>query len=122
MFALGAGLKDHKKDNKMSEVIVVYELVSTDPTSVEKAQELEEKVKGIEITGEGNDSSDQVQQYYAKLGKTEIKDGPFGIKKVACTFEIPDASGVQDALENALKALDCVEADSVECTFAGRPV
>jgi len=104
---------------KMGSVIIVFDVVPVQKDQ-EGAEAVMEKLKSVAISGKGEDSNGVVQSYYANVGAIEVQDFVFGTKKVAATYEVPDASGIQDALSAALEAVDGVE--TVEVKSVGRPL
>jgi translation elongation factor EF-1beta len=106
---------------KMGSVIIVYDVVPSQNDQA-GADVVAEKLKGVTIIGSGPSSKDESvdEQYYCNVGAIEVQDFVFGTKKVVATYEIPDAGGSQDALEQALNEVDGV--DTVTFVNAGRPV
>ena len=105
----------------MGSVVIVYDIVPSQNDQA-GAEALAEQLKGVTISGEGPSAKDEsvMEPYTLEIGAIEVQDFVFGTKKVVATFEIPDAGGAQDALEEALKAVEGV--DTVTFVSAGRPV
>ncbi|MFH1450555.1 MAG: hypothetical protein ABIF92_01070 [archaeon] len=105
----------------MGSVIIVFDVVPVEKDQA-GAEALMEKLKQVTILGEGPSAKDETKMdpYYLNIGAMEVRDFVFGTKKVVATYEIPDAGGAQEALENALEAVDGVE--SVTFVTAGRPI
>ncbi|MDP7282479.1 MAG: hypothetical protein QF475_02480 [Candidatus Undinarchaeales archaeon] len=105
----------------MGSVLIVFDIIPNEKDQA-GAEALAEKLKQVTITGSGPSAKDESvpEEYYVNIGAIEVQDFVFGTKKVAATYEIPDAGGAQDALETALEGVDGVE--TVTFVTAGRPV
>jgi len=105
----------------MGSVIIVYDIVPAQNDQA-GAEALTEKLKAVTLVGSGPSAKDEsvMEQYYCNVGASEVQDFVFGTKKVVATYEIPDAGGAQEALEQALNEVEGV--DTVTFVTAGRPV
>ena len=105
----------------MGSVLIVYDIVA-EQNDQAGSEVVAEKLKTLTISGSGPGAKDESvnEDYYVNIGAIEVQDFVFGTKKIAATFEIPDAGGAQDALEQALEAVDGV--GTVTFVTAGRPI
>jgi len=105
----------------MGSVVIVYDIVASQNDQA-GSEVVAEKLKAVTLVGSGPSAKDPeiMDQYYCNIGAIEVQEFVFGTKKVVATFEIPDAGGAQDALEQALDAVEGV--DTVTFVTAGRPV
>jgi translation elongation factor EF-1beta len=105
----------------MGSVLLVYDIVA-EQNDQAGSEVVAEKLKAVTLTGAGPSAKDESvnEDYYVNVGAIEVQDFVFGTKKIAATYEIPDAGGAQDALEKVLNEVEGV--NTVTFVTAGRPV